>query len=222
MSCVFVGLRRRLTARNACNMGFAIYWIGWCLAVPLWVLGPRTTARLLTAGRRPSAGDFMLLALPVAGAVSTRLVPRVRDIDAATGAAMVASALVNAVGEELLWRGVFMEELADRRRLAMVWSVIGFSAWHLAPQLVLPVADGAVSFRGGLGGGRNCGDPRSVALGRTALRNCGSFSDRCMRSNGRPIPARSIGFDFPARQCKRWVAVLITRRIGVRRCFGGV
>jgi membrane protease YdiL (CAAX protease family) len=149
MSCVFVGLRRRLTARNAYNMGFAIYWIGWCLAVPLWVLGPRTTARLLTAGRRPSAGDFMLLALPVAGAVSTRLVPRVRDIDAATGAAMVESALVNAVGEELLWRGVFMEELADRRRLAMVWSVIGFSAWHLAPQLVLPSPMGRCRFVAG-------------------------------------------------------------------------
>jgi membrane protease YdiL (CAAX protease family) len=74
----------------------------------------------------------MLLASPVAGTVGVQLVSRIRDIDAATGAAMAASVLVNAVGEELFWRGVFMQELADRRRLAMVWPVIGFAARHLA------------------------------------------------------------------------------------------
>ena len=130
-------------------MGFALYWIGWCLAVPLWALGPRTAARLLTGGRRPSTGDVVLLALPVCGAIGTQLAPRIRDIDAATGTAMVASALVNAVGEELLWRGVFMEELADQRRLAMLWSMIGFSAWHLAPQLVLPSPMGRWRFVAG-------------------------------------------------------------------------
>ena len=149
--------------------------------------------RLLTAGRRPSAGDFMLLASPVAGTVGVQLVSRIRDIDAATGAAMAASVLVNAVGEELFWRGVFMQELADRRRLAMVWPVIGFAARHLAPELVLPSPIGAAAFRPRLGGGRNCRNTRSVALRRTALRNCGSFSDRCVRSCGRPIPARPIG-----------------------------
>jgi membrane protease YdiL (CAAX protease family) len=140
MSGVFAGLRRRLAARTAYNAGFGLYWVGWCVAVPLWVLGPRTAARLLTTGRRPSAGEAAMLALPVAGAIGTQLVPRRRGIDAATGAVMLAAAAVNAVGEELLWRGVFIHELANRRRLAMVWSLIGFSGWHLAPQLVLPSA----------------------------------------------------------------------------------
>ena len=62
---------------------------------------------------------------------------------------MVASALVNAVAEELLWRGLFIQELAAYRRLAMVWSLIGFSSWHLAPQLVLPSAMGRWRFVAG-------------------------------------------------------------------------
>ena len=149
MSGVFAGLRGRLTARTAYNVGFAVYWVGWCAAVPLWILGRRTVVRLLTAGLRPSAGDAALLALPVAGAIGTQLVPYRRDIDAATGAVMVASALINAVVEELLWRGLFIHELAAHRRLAMVWSLIGFSSWHLAPQLVLPSAMGRWRFVAG-------------------------------------------------------------------------
>ena len=149
MSVVFAGLRGRLTARTAYNVGFAVYWVGWCAPVSLWILGRRTAVRLLTAGLRPSAGDAALLALPVAGAIGTQLVPYRRDIDAATGAVMVASALVNAVAEELLWRGLFIHELAAHRRLAMVWSLIGFSSWHLAPQLVLPSAMGRWRFVAG-------------------------------------------------------------------------
>jgi membrane protease YdiL (CAAX protease family) len=149
MSGVFAGLRRHLTARNAYNVGFAVYWVGWCAAVPLWVLGRRTAGRLLAAGLRPSASEAVLLALPVAGAIGTQLVPHRRDIDAATGAVMVTSAIINAVGEELLWRGLFMQHLADHRRLAMVWSLIGFSAWHLAPQRVLPSPMGRWRFVAG-------------------------------------------------------------------------
>jgi membrane protease YdiL (CAAX protease family) len=62
---------------------------------------------------------------------------------------MVGTAVINAIGEELLWRGLFMRELADRPRLARLWSLIGFSAWHLAPQLILPSALGRERFVAG-------------------------------------------------------------------------
>jgi len=51
MAAVFAVLRRLLPPASAYNVGFAIYWAGWCLAFPLWVLGPDRAFRILTTGR---------------------------------------------------------------------------------------------------------------------------------------------------------------------------
>ena len=53
MSVVFAGLRGRLTARTAYNVGFAVYWVGWCAAVSLWILGPANGGA--AADRGPAA-----------------------------------------------------------------------------------------------------------------------------------------------------------------------
>lgn len=137
MTTVFAVLRRCLEPRAAYNVGFALYWAGWCLAVPLWLLGPRAAARLLITGRPLPPGHLLLLAAPVAGAVGTQLVPQRRDVEAPTAAVMVGTAVVNAVGEELLWRAVFLPQ-TGQRPWAMVWSLTGFTLWHFAPQLILP------------------------------------------------------------------------------------
>jgi hypothetical protein len=89
MAMVFAVLRRYVTAPTAYNMGFAIYWFGWCLAVPLWLLGPRNAARLLTTGRRLPRSHVALLAMPVAGAIGTQLIPRRSEVDRPTAAIMV-------------------------------------------------------------------------------------------------------------------------------------
>jgi len=105
MAGAFAGLQRLLGPRRAYNAGFALYWAGWCLAFPLWLAGPRRVVRLLREGARPSAAELALLALPVAGAAATELAPNRRAIDAKLAVAMVGTAVVNATGEELLWRG---------------------------------------------------------------------------------------------------------------------
>jgi hypothetical protein len=100
MAGLFRLLSRYLAPRRAYNLGFAIYWLGWCCGFPLVVLGPKSVARLLTVGRRPSLGEAGLLFLPIAGAVGTQLLPNRKAIDKAVAAVMVGSAAVNAVGEE--------------------------------------------------------------------------------------------------------------------------
>lgn len=149
MAAIFAGLRRRMPDQCAYNVGFAIYWFGWCMAVPWWLLGARRVVGLVTEGRRLSRDRLLLLTLPAAGAVATQLVPRRGDIDMPTAVVMLGTALINAAGEELLWRGVFMETLGARARLAQIWSLIGFSAWHLAPQVVLPSSMGRGRFVAG-------------------------------------------------------------------------
>lgn len=146
MLAVFRILRDRYDAVTAYNRGFAVYWTGWCLAFPLAVLGPRRILQLLTTGRVPGRADQVALIVPVAGAVATQLWPYRRELDPAVASVMVGTAVVNAVGEEVLWRGVFLEELPDDALRGAVWPLMGFALWHLAPQLILSSRLGRMRF----------------------------------------------------------------------------
>jgi hypothetical protein len=147
MTVVFEALRRRLRLHTAYNLGFGVYWIGWCTAFPLWVLGPRGTLKVLSqAGSPLSWGERCLLAAPVAGAVGTALLPHRSEIDTRVAAVMVGSAAVNAVGEELLWRGVYLDQFPGDVARGAVWPLAGFALWHLAPQRILPATIGRWQF----------------------------------------------------------------------------
>lgn len=151
MAGAFAGLQRLLGPRHAYNAGFALYWAGWCLAFPLWLAGPRRVVRLLREGARPSAAELALLALPVAGAAATELAPNRRAIDAMLAVAMVGTAVVNATGEELLWRGTYMDAFPDNVWYGAGWPWVGFTIWHLAPQLILAPRRGRARFLAGAG-----------------------------------------------------------------------
>jgi membrane protease YdiL (CAAX protease family) len=151
MAGAFAVLQRLLGPRRGYNAGFALYWVGWCLGFPLWVLGPRRLLRLLRAGARPSAADLAFLAVPVVGAAATELAPVRRAVDPKVAAVMVATAAVNAVGEELLWRGTYLDVLPEDPWRGAGWPWIGFTIWHLAPQIILPSRRGRAQFLVGAG-----------------------------------------------------------------------
>ena len=146
MAAVFGLLARWLPPRRTYNVGFGLYRVGWCLAFPRWVLGPRRAERVLWSGWRPTAGEAVVLAVPVLGAVVAELLPQRQDLDPGVVAVLVGSAAVNAVGEELLWRGVFLEEFPGDLVRSCLWPLGGFALWHLAPQIVLPSRLGRVRF----------------------------------------------------------------------------
>lgn len=146
---VFHGLARRMRPRDAYNLGFAVYWAGWCLAFPVWVLGRRRTLDILSTGRRPGAAAVAALLFPVAGSVATQLLPHRDQVDRRVATTMVTTAAINAVGEELLWRGVFLEEFPDDVWKGAIWPLTGFALWHLAPQTILPSRIGRGRFVAG-------------------------------------------------------------------------
>jgi hypothetical protein len=82
----------------------------------------------------------------VGGLVGTALLAHRRDSDPGVAAVMVGSAAINAVGEALLWRGVFLEEFPDDPVRGCLWPLAGLAVWHLAPQIVLPSRLGRVRF----------------------------------------------------------------------------
>jgi membrane protease YdiL (CAAX protease family) len=131
MAAIFGGLSHRLSPRAAYNVGFGVYWLAWCFGFPALILGPRRAVRLLTQGRRPSGVEMLLLLVPVAGAVGTEVLPNRKKIDARVAAVMVAAGLLNATGEELLWRGVFLEEFPhDRAGCSGRLLGSAFGIWH--------------------------------------------------------------------------------------------
>ncbi|MFC4872059.1 CPBP family intramembrane glutamic endopeptidase [Negadavirga shengliensis] len=55
---------------------------------------------------------------------------------------------VNAVTEELLWRGLYLKLFSDDKWLYILISSLGFAIWHLAPQQIFPNKEpgGQISF----------------------------------------------------------------------------
>jgi membrane protease YdiL (CAAX protease family) len=123
----------------------------------------------------------VLLVVPVLGAVATELVPQRRLVTGRVATTMVTTAAVNAATEELLWRAVFLAQFPDDALRGRLWPLVGFTMWHLAPQLVLPFRRGRLAFLAGAllvgatatGVGSRCGGLRAVLLAHVATDACG-------------------------------------------------
>jgi hypothetical protein len=141
MRALFGVLTRRLGARRGYLAGFALYWAG-CYLLPVALLGCREVAALLwqPAGPLPRPRWLAAIALlvPPVGAAGTQLLPALAQADPAQAATAGALAAVNATGEELLWRGLFVARFPDDPVRGWLWPAIGFTTWHLAPMSVRP------------------------------------------------------------------------------------
>lgn len=137
MLAAFRWLPARLGKRRGYFAGFLIYWLGWCLLVPLALVGPQR----LRARQRPgkvTTGETALLALPPALGFTAAFPQAIRGADPAIVAGSAALATVNGALEELLWRDAYQAAFPDRPALAVVYPTAGFALWHYAPQLVFP------------------------------------------------------------------------------------
>jgi hypothetical protein len=182
MRVLFPVLARRLGGRRGYLAGFAIYWTG-CYLVPLALLGRRQVWALL---RKPSGppprprwlGALALL-LPPLGAAGTELLPALRRADPALVATAGAVAAVNAAGEELLWRGLFVARFPEDPVRGWLWPAIGFTVWHLAPASVRPPGTGGCSWPGrpssapGSDGSHGAGSLRWTLPAHVATDACG-------------------------------------------------
>jgi Type II CAAX prenyl endopeptidase Rce1-like len=151
MRALFPMLARRLGARRGYLAGFGVYWAG-CYLVPVALLGRRRIWALL--GKTPESlprprwlGTLALLVPPL-GAVGTELLPALRGADPTLFATAGAVAAVNATGEELLWRGLFVSAFPEDPVRGWLWPAIGFTVWHLAPVSVRPPRQGRLFLAG--------------------------------------------------------------------------
>jgi len=147
---------QQLTAELGFPLGylvaFALYWGGWCLAVPIAVLGSHRVLELFRSGdsRFAQLGIKVqvLLWWPVVFPLTFAFLPRIATASTAIVLASVAVGMIIGVTEELLWRGVYVSLFADNIWLNTIYPSVAFGLWHLCPLSVLPsrYPGGAISF----------------------------------------------------------------------------
>ena len=133
-------------------VAFGVYWIVWCVAVPVAVLGARSVLRLFRFSEPPLSqlGIATQLALwwPLVVPLVFVFVPRVASIPAPVLVASAALGVIIGITEEVLWRGVYVTLFADNVWLNTIYPSIAFGLWHLCPLSVAPSrhAGGALAF----------------------------------------------------------------------------
>src|SRR4051812_46553221 len=134
-------------------MAFLIYWIGWCLLLPLFFLGgPSGMLDLFREGEpnftrlgwKTQVLLWWTIVFPLAFIF-------VRRLSALSGPLLVVSILlgiVTGISEEILWRGVYIELFPESLWLSAIYPSVMFGLWHVCPQSVRPnrLPGGVASF----------------------------------------------------------------------------
>jgi len=134
---VFHQLTQYFKPKTAYFFGFVFYWLFCCITIPLLLLGSKSIKTLFKVGQpvfgRHKLRNILFLILPLAFAYSYEF-PKV--IVHSSSLIIMSSAglsVINAVAEEILWRGTFLKLMGENSRWYIPFSSIGFALWHLAP-----------------------------------------------------------------------------------------
>jgi membrane protease YdiL (CAAX protease family) len=121
-------------------IGFGFYWLFWCLAIP-WLLTGKDFASLLT-NHLPlfSPSNWLAALIWIIVTVVTMVMYGKSFIKAPLTLILLAIPLatLNGFGEEILWRGMFVQAFPGNPWLGVLYPAVGFALWHLAPQSVFP------------------------------------------------------------------------------------
>jgi membrane protease YdiL (CAAX protease family) len=142
MALLFSSLGDLLGPRRGYAVSFAAYWVFWCLAFPVLVLGAPAVLGALRPTPVPGGWQgFAVVVGLLAPPVGAGLTVFRKQWRSATSAVLLLSAgiaLLNGVGEELLWRGAYMRQFHDNPLIAIAYPAVGFALWHLAPLIARP------------------------------------------------------------------------------------
>jgi membrane protease YdiL (CAAX protease family) len=145
-------LTERLGLTAGYLVGFLFYWIAWCWALPLVMLGGYGVVRVFGnfrfADTRLGVSSGALLLLPLILGFGYAFPRAIGEASPTVVFLSAILALVNAPLEELLWRGTYLNIFPENWLLGYVYPTLGFGLWHLAPLSVIPnrAPGGSLSF----------------------------------------------------------------------------
>ncbi len=121
--------------RIAWYLGLATYWLIWGAIFPLLMIGFQNIKELIRP-QKISGKVFLLLAVPLVGAIGAKLVPGMGSYEKETillAILVVSTAFGNGFFEELLWRGVYTKLFPANLFFRMIWPAVWFGLWHYIP-----------------------------------------------------------------------------------------
>lgn len=138
------------------SLGYGLYWLGWCIAFPVWLIGwdglKKALARVPKPFGKPALLGIIVLAVPIIlSFLFTGPFEGERDLWPESTLLMmliaVPMSIWNGLLEEILWRGTFIKIFPKKWILGTIYPAIGFGAWHLGPFLATePWSLGQVSI----------------------------------------------------------------------------
>lgn len=149
---VFLLLSQWLGRELGYVLGFLFYWIVWCFLVPLVCLG-RAGLLSLFKEQTPlfTKENWLLVVLLLSttvGALVMYFIPDVAHIPRLLILIAIPVATINGIGEEILWRGLYVKVFPRQVLWGLVYPSVGFAIWHISPQLVFPAPGGVFSLVG--------------------------------------------------------------------------
>lgn len=121
--------------RIAWYLGLATYWLIWGAAFPLLMIGFQNAKELIRP-QKIYRKVWLLLAVPLVGAIGAKLVPGMGAYEKKSliiTILLVSSTFGNGFFEELLWRGVYTKLFPTNLFFRMIWPGIWFGLWHYVP-----------------------------------------------------------------------------------------
>jgi membrane protease YdiL (CAAX protease family) len=127
-------LARALGERLGWYLGLVIYWVIWCAAFPLLMIG-KDNIRKLIRPQKPNLKVLLLLALPLLLTCIYRFTTGMAYEKASLWSwlYLLSTPFGNGFFEEVLWRGVYMKLFHDKILYRIIWPSIWFAVWHYAP-----------------------------------------------------------------------------------------
>jgi deazaflavin-dependent oxidoreductase (nitroreductase family) len=127
-------------------LGFAFYWLFWCLLVPGLVFKKEGLGNLLK-DQKPlfTRGNWLAGILWIIVTASA-LAMYGRDFIFAPWIMILLAiplATVNGICEELLWRGLYVRAFPGNPWPGVIVPSAGFALWHFVPQTIFPVENRA-------------------------------------------------------------------------------
>lgn len=134
--------------------GMTIYWLFWCLAFPIFLLGWYDVKELFIKSKweltKPIwLGLFLLIFPPLMAILFGPFRGRVGKATPLILLLSLIFAIINATLEELLWRGVYPKIFPKNIYLGYLYPSLGFALWHVAPLISNFSIQGAIAMVGG-------------------------------------------------------------------------
>ena len=127
-------------SKNGYLLGMICYWLIWC-TLPFLLFVSRINRKLLFRLTKISWWQILLLIVPVILAFSFGpFKNRIGDVSPLIIILSLIYATVNALSEELLWRGIYYDHHQANFFYAVIVPSAWFGLWHYAPLSIQPAS----------------------------------------------------------------------------------